>query len=381
LLAYAAKQGWIVVHATGSKAFTTVLQGRTLSFMRGMLKSIWKAATFKEIPVDGLFTTFSNVAKVGATDPQRIDLVVCDEAHRLWKHRRLNKGRNIGKVYWATTTDMVQEVILSAKVATFFIDDHQAVRVGEIGESAMIRAAALAAGYNVETIDLTLQFRCAGSLSWVRWVDALLGFGGALDLSWRTYNEYELLPFADPEDMRNWVHATAAGGEHNRLIAGYCWKWNDPDGLGNLPNDIEIGSFRAPWIERTKQDLPALENRYYRWATDDANMHQVGSIYSVQGFEFDRVGVIWGNDLVWRDGRWVANLGENKDKAFKRDLASEAAETGRPIADLALEKLRNVYRVLLTRGMRSTGLHIVDPATRAHVLDCMLSTRQVKAAA
>ncbi len=357
LLAYAARQRWTIAHGTGSKAFSTVLKGRTLEFVREMLKRIFGARTKREIPVDDLFTTFADLARLGARDPGCLDLAVCDEAHRLWKHRRIVYPN--GKVRWLTETDMAEEVISCAKVVAFFIDDLQAVRSGEIGRSDLLVAAAKRLGYRVETVDLSLQFRCAGSDGWVRWVDGLLGFGSPVSALWRTDGEYDLAEFARPADLERWIRSRAAGGEKCRLVAGFCWRWSKPDALGNLPHDIRIGDWTAPWIEKTGKDLKPLDNQYFKWATDETRIGQVGSIYSVQGFEFDRVGVIWSEDLVWRQDRWVAQLEKSKDGAFKKELAASGEDP--------VEKLRNVYRVLLTRGMRSCGLHVVDPETRAHV--------------
>lgn len=362
LLAYGAKQQWGVAHATGSKAFSTVLKGRTLHFARDMLKRIWNAKRKGDVPVDDLFTTFADVARIGAGDPHRLDLLVCDEAHRLWKHRRIVYPN--GKVRWLSDTDMVEEVLKSTKVAAFFIDDDQAVRAGEIGRSSLIREAAERIGYRVEWQDLDAQFRCAGSASWIAWVDGVLGFRANLDLAWRRGQEYDLLPFEDPAQMQSWLEARMKGGERCRMVAGFCWKWSKPDGLGQMPHDIRIGSWSAPWIEKTGKDLKPLDHQYYKWATDDGKAGQVGSIYSVQGFEFDHVGVIWGHDLVWRSDKWVAQPAESRDSAFKKELRGDE--------HAATEKLRNVYRVLLTRGMRSTALVILDEETRAHVLRSVL---------
>jgi hypothetical protein len=46
------------------------------------------------------------------------------------------------------------------------------------------------------------------------------------------------------------------------------------------------------------------------WASDKQGIEQVGCVYTVQGFEFDYVGVIFGPDLVYRpmDGGWVGQL-------------------------------------------------------------------------
>ena len=81
----------------------------------------------------------------------------------------------------------------------------------------------------------------------------------------------------------------------------------------------------------------------------------MGCIYSAQGFEFDSVGVIWGNDLVWRTDRWVAQPKESRDAPVRN--------AGPDMLDL----VRNAYRVLLTRGIRETRVLCLDPETRAHL--------------
>lgn len=193
----------------------------------------------------------------------------------------------------------------------------------------------------------------------MRWVDGVLGFRPPHDTDWLREQEYDLARFASPREMRAWLEACAATGGRCRLVAGFCWRWSKPVGPGVYPNDVTIGDWGAPWIEKTEKDQMPLDNQYYKWATDDSCLAQVGSIYSVQGFEFDRVGVIWGEGLVWRDGAWVAQLDSSKDSAFKKELPNSGEDP--------VEKLRNIYRVLLTRGMLGAGLYVVDAETRAYV--------------
>ena len=133
--------------------------------------------------------------------------------------------------------------------------------------------------------------------------------------------------------------------------------------------DPRFDGWSGPWIERTEQSLKPTEHRYFRWATDDACFEQVGSIYSVQGFEFDHVAVVMGEDLVWRGDRWVANLDRNHDTAFKRDVRGDPSS--------ACEKIRSVYRVLMTRGMRGTSLFVLDEETRAHIASRLVDERRV----
>jgi hypothetical protein len=83
--------------------------------------------------------------------------------------------------------------------------------------------------------------------------------------------------------------------------------------------------------------------------------NQIGCIYSAQGFEFDRVGVIWGPDLVWRKDKWISQ----PDNSFDSPVKSKKVDT--------LRLVRNAYRVLLTRGIKETQLLCLDDETREHI--------------
>jgi hypothetical protein len=175
--------------------------------------------------------------------------------------------------------------------------------------------------------------------------------------------------------MDKWLRGKLAAGMKCRIVAGYCWRWSKPGPGNKLVHDVtdeRFGGWSAPWIEKTGQARQPLDNQYFRWANEDDYYEQVGSIYSVQGFEFDHVGVIWGEDLVWRTDHWEAHLDKNKDKTFKRDIALSGG------ADAATIKLRNVYRVLLTRGMQGTSVFVLDAETRAKV-QSMLESQRVAA--
>jgi hypothetical protein len=358
LLAHGARKHWRVIHATGSQAFQTNLQAKTMHFTGEMMKRVFSASTKASLPVKELFCTFAHVAAL--KNPDTFDLVVADEAHRLWHQRMLPKGAGVWKKVEGAAP-MVEEIIRASRVSAFFLDDNQSVRAEEIGRSEVIRDHANRLGVKVHEVDLNLQFRCNGSESYVHWIDALFGFRVAPDFAWLRYGGYDF-------HLDDTVQATADrlalhrnAGRRCRLVAGFCWPWSDPIGTTLVPDLVHpsFEGWNAPWIEKTAQNLPPLSHRYYRWANEDSYFEQVGSIYSVQGFEFDHVGVIWGEDLVWRDGRWRFDATKNRDDRFKRELKRTGED---PVA-----KLLNVYRVLLTRGMQGTSLYVIDPQTRQKV--------------
>ena len=356
LLAYAAGKHWRVAHASGSKAFQTVLDARTQLLADEFLKNVFGVKFKRQLPVSQLFSTFANIAQVGAAKENEFDLVIGDEAHRLWDYRR-RKFRGMNKQL--SITPMIQEVVRASKVTVLFLDENQSVRVNEIGNVEYIRGQIEQLGYGVELIDLTAQFRCLGSRSYLDWVDHVLGYGAPHSLSWIDFDAYDFRVMNSMQDMQKSLDEAQGDGYSSRIVAGFCWNWSKVQGHGGLVHDVSDPRFEgwsAPWIEKTAPNVKSSEHRYFKWATDNSYSNQVGSIYSVQGFEFDYVGLIFGEDLVIRAGNWVGDLGKNKDPVFKSELRDNIEQ--------AMDKLRNIYRVLLTRGMRGTFVYFLDEETR-----------------
>lgn len=360
LLAYASRHHWKISHATGSLAFNTVLKSRTQHFADDFMKRIHNVRYKNQLPVADLFAKSANVAKVGTENMNAFDLVVYDEAHRLWDYRKGFYGNNISE------EPMINEVLNASLVSAFFLDDNQSVRANEIGTVEHIQSHAEKKGINVKVIELNNQYRCSGSSDYINWVDYAMDYSNNKTLSWNKYDAYDFRIMDSMEDMQQELDKLKEEGEKCRIVSGFCWKWSKPLGNGELVHDLkgpELGEWSAPWIENTKTNLKPSENRYTKWALDDDYYDQVGSIYSVQGFEFDYIGLIFGKDLVYVNGEWKSQLDFNKDPKFKKDLAksSESAE----------EKLKNIYRVLMTRGMKGTFVYFLDKETENYFRDLL----------
>ncbi len=203
-------------------------------------------------------------------------------------------------------------------------------------------------------IELTAQFRCAGSDSYISWLDYVLSLGGEHDLSWKDFNEYEFKIFNSPEELEREIMAKARRGYSARIVAGFCWKWSDPKPDGTLIKDVKIGSWERPWNRKDNGRTPAEYHPYTLWATTDEGLSQIGCIYSAQGFEFDYCGVIVGNDLAWNPalGGWRGIKENSYDPVLKR--------SGEKFTRLVL----NTYRVLLSRGMKGTYVYFMDKSVQ-----------------
>jgi hypothetical protein len=213
-------------------------------------------------------------------------------------------------------------------------------------------------GLRVHRISLDDQFRCGGSEAYVRWVQQLLGLlpGGAVQ--WDGDEAFSVDVVASPEEMEARLSVKAEQGFSARMTAGFCWPWSEPERDGQLVPDVVIGEWQRPWNVKGERAVGGAPPSAL-WATDPAGFGQVGCIYTAQGFEYDWNGVIFGPDLVWRTDRWIAVRSASKDPAFRSAGKVPEEEFDRLI--------RNVYKVLSTRGMMGTLLYSVDPETNRYL--------------
>ena len=192
----------------------------------------------------------------------------------------------------------------------------------------------------------------------MRWVKALLGLSDEPQFPWEGDPAFEVQTADSPAEMESILQARLDDGYGARMTAGYCWPWSDPRPDGSLVADVSIGMWSKPWNlrgDRAVGDAPPAA----LWAYADGGFGQVGCVYTAQGFEYDWNGVILGPDLVWRTDRWVSRREFNKDPDFKNRIK---------VTDQEFDRLvRNVYKVLLTRGMIGTLICSVDAETQDYL--------------
>lgn len=81
----------------------------------------------------------------------------------------------------------------------------------------------------------------------------------------------------------------------------------------------------------------------------------MGCIYTAQGFEFDYVGVIIGDDLVY----------DKATNSLKADIKATKDPTLRQSPATFEKHAKNIYRTLLSRGMRGCSVYFTNKETEA----------------
>ncbi len=320
------RQGKVVYHATGSSAFTKTLR----KILGNRAKNLFK-----------FFNSFSNFKE------NSIDVLICDEAHRIRKtstsrYTPKDKRRDIPQI---------DELIKSAKISIFFIDEFQVVRPSEVGSVKLIKNSASRCNVKEECIyeyELKTQFRCSGSDSYLQWLDNILGIRET-EYQYLTKDlKMEFKIFDDPTKLKEAIDEKNKEKKNcARIVAGFCWPWSKPKPDGTLINDVKVDNLEMPW-ERKDQ--------FWKWATDDSGMKQVGTVYTAQGFEFDYIGVIFGNDLVWnkKKKKWEAKPENSYDTFIKRNNPN------------IVNHLKNVYRVLMSRAHKGVYVYFIDKDTEEY---------------
>jgi DUF2075 family protein len=318
------RQGKTVFHATGSSAFTNTLR-----------KIVGSRA-------QRLFKFFNSFA---TTEADSIEILVCDEAHRIRRTSNNRYTRRENK----SDTPQIDELFRVAKLNIFFIDENQIVRPAEIGNIALIKEAAVRFGVDINDIaefELKTQFRCSGSDAYLQWLDKMLGISDSENVEFDARMQFKIFP--TPTAMMEEIRKRNAEKKNSaRIVAGFCWPWSKTKPDGSLVNDVQIGNFSMPWEKK---------DAFWKWATDDSGMEQVGTVYTAQGFEYDYIGVIFGNDLVYdsNKGEWKAIPQNSHDTQVKRNNPG------------LTRHLQNVYRVLMSRAHRGVYVYFMDAETEGY---------------
>ncbi|MFZ3376182.1 MAG: DNA/RNA helicase domain-containing protein [Chthoniobacterales bacterium] len=96
---------------------------------------------------------------------------------------------------------------------------------------------------------------------------------------------------------------------------------------------------------------------------------EVGCPYAVRGFDYDYVGVLWLNDLLWRDDHWEINAATVHERGMAnlaRQARREKSQTGRATQQV-LDRTLRAYRILLTRALKGSYIWIADTETKRYV--------------
>ncbi|GAA4477684.1 hypothetical protein GCM10023190_17830 [Enteractinococcus fodinae] len=293
------------------------------------------------------------------------DILVVDETHRLnhranqpsgmqnKRFREINEGLFGEDRDDLTQLDWIRE---KSHQRILMIDHNQTVRPADIRKQIVDELVTQAQNNN-RYFTLKSQMRVKAGSDYPGFIRALLE-GRVTEEAPDFGNEYEFGIFSDLGNMRDAIIERDRKFELSRLVAGYAWMWKskrDRDAF-----DIEEGGLKLRWNSTDKD-----------WINSKNSLNEVGSIHTVQGYDLNYAGVIIGRDL-----RMDPHSGEiyfDRTNYFDKKGFENNPRLGITYSDQdILEYVRNIYSVLLSRGIRGTFIYVCDEPLREYFMKYLL---------
>lgn len=280
-----------------------------------------------------------------SSNENEFDALIVDEAHRL--NEKSGLFQNVGE-------NQIKEIIHASKFSVFFLDEDQRIHFKDIGEKETIQDWAVHLGANIHKLELKSQFRCNGSNGYLAWADNSLQIRETANETLRDIN-YDFRVFDSPNELRDAIFEKNKINNKARLVAGYCWNWVSKKDESLKDITIKEHGFAMKWNLASDGNL---------WIVKPEAVCEVGCIHTCQGLEVDYIGVIIGPDFIIRNGVAITNADNRAKtdasiKGYKK-LLKENTELAKQKTDAII---KNTYRTLMTRGMKSCYLFCTDEET------------------
>ena len=278
---------------------------------------------------------------------QKYDLLLVDETHRLHQYKNISYmgtfKKNCEKIGLTTDADELDWIFKQSKKTVIFYDKSQVVGPSGIDEDRFNQKIS---GYNERMIKyytLSTEMRVKGGNDYIDMVKDLLA--GTCKKKYKS-NQYDFKLYTEFAKFEKDLYKNEADNGLSRMIAGYAWPWISKKDQSLL--DIEIQGIKRKWNH-------CLEG----WVHTDAAIDEVGCIHSIQGYDLNYAYVILGNEIGYdkTEGKIVIYPENYYDKNGKNTAGY----------DELLEYIKNIYYVLMTRGIKGTYLYICDDYLREYM--------------
>lgn len=275
-------------------------------------------------------------------ETKRADIIFVDEAHLL-----LTKPDAYNNFYG---NNHLEELLKLAKVVVIIYDQHQVLKLKSLWSAATLEQLKQLSPYS-EQYSLTNQFRMQAGESVIQWINALKQ-KQLLPLPADIH--YEVEAFETLEAMHAKIKARNKQFGLSRIVSTFDYL-HKKDGATYYVKESN-GDYKMPWNTTSPT---------YTWAEKPETIEEAGSIYTIQGFDLNYVGVVLGPSVTYDASteQLVIKTSEYKDTG-----AYSGAE-GLPNVQQAKEQIvLNSINILMKRGVKGLYIYASDEALRNKLL-------------
>ena len=298
------------------------------------------------------------------TVDEPVDVAFIDEAHLLLTQGKQSyQGEN-----------QLKDIIERARVTVVMFDENQILTTEQYWEAQILNQYRELARCQNNYFELKNQLRIKSSEEMVEWID---DFTKKRKVSTVPKNNggYEIRIFESPLDLENALKEKASDENHklSRLIATYDWEYSSkPPATARLLKywEVMIGHWHKPWNRELDRELGKKEkraNKSLSWAEQPQTIEEIGSTFTIQGFDLNYAGVILGPSVKYRNGEVIFDPSASYNaKAVRNRTLSDGSKQ-----KFGEELIQHEVRVLMTRGVEGLYIYACDDALREALLQAM----------
>lgn len=298
------------------------------------------------------------------TVDEPIDVAFIDEAHLLLTQGKQSyQGEN-----------QLKDIIERARVTVVMFDENQILTTEQYWEAQILNQYRELARCQNNYFELKNQLRIKSSEEMVEWID---DFTKKRKVSTVPQNSggYEIRIFESPLELEKALKEKAADENHklSRLIATYDWEYSSkPPADARLLKywEVMIGHWHKPWNRELDRELGRKEkraNKSLSWAEQPQTIEEIGSTFTIQGFDLNYAGVILGPSVKYRNGEVIFDPSASYNtKAVRNRTLSDGSKQ-----KFGEELIQHEVRVLITRGVEGLYIYACDDALREALLQAI----------
>ena len=303
-------------------------------------------------------TTFIN----NHSKDEPVDIAFVDEAHLLLTQGKQSyRGKN-----------QLNDIMDRARVTVVMFDENQILTTEQFWEAQILEQYRNQAKLEENHIVLKKQLRMQADPATMDWIDSFTKERRVKKIP-NTFGGYAIKIFDDPEllDLEIQRRAQESDSALSRVIATYDWQYSSNHKMEDQVMkywEVLIGKWHKPWNRELESELSKKEKRDIKglaWAEQPQTINEVGSTFTIQGFDLNYAGVILGPSVKYRDGKIIFDPTASKN---------EKAVRNRTLSDGTKQKfgetlIQHEVRVLMTRGVNGMYIYACDPELRAALLE------------
>ncbi|MCF1797922.1 DUF2075 domain-containing protein [Lactobacillus mulieris] len=285
-------------------------------------------------------TTFIN--KISPNE--KVDVAIIDEAHLLLTQQ--------SQAYYGHGDKELLDIIKRAKVVLAVYDPLQVLQTTTVWTEEEFQKLEVMAGKE-NIIYLKNQMRIDASKATINWIRDFIDSDKINRIP--KDEKYSLKIFDNPQKMQEEIRKKAQDKKHglSRMVATFDWKYSSTPPKNQQYWEVSEGNWSMPWnLQLPQKKGKSVNYKNLAWAEQDYTIDEIGSTYTIQGFDLNYVGVILGPSIKYRNGKIIIDPSESAN--------TKAIQKRNSKTSYAKKLLKNELNVLLTRGVHGLYIHAVD---------------------